>query len=340
MSKPLFLPLDVLPRHSYSFLWADYVELLCLCSKNGIVAKNNLQAQQQEAEDLQIEAGEDEWNFTEDDLEVPDGDAFENQNDPERLDDRVTRRWWDIKNRLNARSSSFPGWPFKLDGDVLRVKFDVHNSEHRLYVSLLIASTLRLCHNERSAEVTSAFEEISYHWLRQAVAGVWQVRPFGAHQTLPNAYVGSLRTKLEALAADIKGILVKPSSDYDPRDTGDGGIDLVAWYDMGDNRGNMQVIFGQCACSPTDWESKQLDVSPASTEAHIYLQHPAAAYCFVPHDLSMDDKTWQRAAHIKRTVVVDRLRLLNLFSAEKTWNRLPSWPFVIEATQKTVVLAT
>ncbi len=46
MPEPLFLALDVLLRHSYSFLWADYVELLCFCSRNGMVAKGNLQVVQ------------------------------------------------------------------------------------------------------------------------------------------------------------------------------------------------------------------------------------------------------------------------------------------------------
>ena len=33
MPEPLLLALDTLPRHAYPFLWADYVELLCLCSR-------------------------------------------------------------------------------------------------------------------------------------------------------------------------------------------------------------------------------------------------------------------------------------------------------------------
>ena len=338
MPEPLFLSLDVLPRHSYSFLWADYVELLCLCSKNGILAKGNLQAQQQEAEDLQTDAGEDEQGFLEEDPFLSGTSSA--QTDSEILDDRITRRWEDVKKRLLARSSSFPGWPFELDGNVLRAKFDPQNAEQRLYVSLLIASSLRLCREKRCLEVTSAFEEISYHWLRRSVTELWQVRPFGAHQTLPNAYTGTLRAKLEALAADIDGILVKPATDYDPRNTGDGGIDVVAWQEMGDRRGNMPIIFGQCACSPSDWESKQLDVTPASVEAHIYTQHSGAAYCFVPHDLLMNDKSWERSAHVKRTVIIDRCRLLNLFKSLNASDQLPTWSFVLDATQQTADLAT
>jgi hypothetical protein len=332
MPEPLLLPLDVVPRHAYTFLWADYVELLCLCSRNGLVSKGNLQAQVKESADVQMDFGTDDADDAGDDpaKDVP----------LEILNDKVSAKWADIHQRLQAREKSFPGWPFTLEPNLLRSKFDPTNDGHRLYAALLIASSLRLCHDTRSGEVSSAFEEISYHWLRQSLNSLWEVRPFGAHQTLPNAYTGTLYAKLQALAADVDCKLSKDEQDYDPSNTGDGGLDVVAWQRMGDRRGHIPIIFGQCACSPTDWESKQLDVTPASTEAHINTQHPGAAICFVPHDLSLSEHRWQREAHVKRTVVVDRLRLLHLFDKLQVCNVLPNWPFLAEATQSNVIAAT
>lgn len=323
----LFSAIDVLPRNAYDFLWADYVELLCLCSRNGCVSSGNVQALVQEAQDVQTDL---------DDLDEEPQDEFD---DPEVLDDRVSKRWTDIRRRLQARATSWPGWPFRLDGAVLYSAFDGKNQEHRLYAALLIASSLRLCHVERRKEVTDAFEEISYHWLKRSLNDLWVVRPFGAHQKLPNAYAGTLRAKLEALAGDLKAVLQKPPEAYDPGDSGDGGIDLVAWMRMGDQRGNVPVIFGQCACSPTDWESKQLSVSGPSVEAHIAPQHQGAAYCFVPHDLHMSDTQWQRASHVRRTVVVDRARILELFRATSALAALPTWTFVDEPAQLQAAMA-
>lgn len=325
MHEPLFRPLDRLPGHAYTFLWADYVELLCLCSQNGIFAKGNLQAQEQEAQDIQ--------NDTDEDL-----GALEIVTSAE-VDDKVARRWDDIKCVLSVRQVSFPGWPFKLQGDVLRRKLELASAEHRLYVSLLVASSLRLCNKTRTREITDAFEEISFHWLRQSLTPQWRVSPFGAHQNLPGAYTGTLRAKFEQLAKDIDCPLIKDASTYDPKDTGDGGIDLVAWQMMGDKRGHTQVIFGQCACSPTDWESKQLDVTPASTEAYIKPQHPGAAYFFLPHDLYADDARWNRSTHVKGTVLIDRRRLLHLFAEQKSSVKLPIWPFLLEATAQVAELA-
>ena len=317
----LFKRLDILPRHPYPFLWADYVELLCLCSKNGLVSRGNLQAQVQEAQDVQVDA----------DIDSDVDDIAGHNNEPAVLDDKVSARWDDIVLRLNARKASYPGWPFELGGAVLRSVYDMQRADHRLYVALLIASSLRLCLATRSNEVTSAFEEISFQWLSRSLPQFWKVRPFGAHATLPDAYVGNLREKFELLAADINAKLQMDADEYDPANTGDGGLDLVAWQEIGDQRGNIPVIFGQCACSPTDWEHKQLDVTPAATEAHIAPQHPGAAYCFVPHDLSRGDGKWQRTVHRKRVVIVDRLRLLHLFKASNSWGALTNWPFVADA---------
>jgi hypothetical protein len=330
MPDSLLPTLDKLPRHAYTFLWADYVELLCLCNSNGLVSRGNLQAQVQESEDTQND-------FTE---AEEDGDEDHLTDAGETLHDKVSARWDDIHARLSTRELTFPGWPFKLEPNVLRSRFSPQNEAHRLYVALLIASSLRLCHPSRCPEVTAAFEDISFQWLRHSLTQLWDVRMFGAHQTMSGTYQGTLHQKFQALANDIQGKLVKDPSDYDSRNTGDGRIDLVAWQKMGDQRGNIPIIFGQCACSPTDWESKQLDVTPAAIEAHIYAQHPGAAFCFVPHDLSASDRKWQRAHEVKRTVLIDRFRLLHLFQTLDSWKVLPKWSFVDEAIHTCTTVAT
>ena len=60
MPDPLFRAIDEMPRHAYPFLWADYVELLCLCSRNGSVSSGNLQALRQEAQDVQADDYDDD----------------------------------------------------------------------------------------------------------------------------------------------------------------------------------------------------------------------------------------------------------------------------------------
>ena len=137
MPDPLFRAIDEMPRHAYPFLWADYVELLCLCSRNGSVSSGNLQALRQEAQDVQADDYDDD-----DHDEVEDGGDVE----PAQLDDRVCTRWEDIRRRLQVRATAWQDWPFRLDGAVLTSQFDASNEGHRLYVALLIAFGNDNCH--------------------------------------------------------------------------------------------------------------------------------------------------------------------------------------------------
>lgn len=52
--------------------------------------------------------------------------------------------------------------------------------------------------------------------------------------------------------------------------------------------------------------------------------NPGAAYCFVP-DLSRSEGSGNGAVHVKRVVIVDRLRLLYLFKASNAWDTLTNW---------------
>lgn len=317
MSEPIFVGLDKHPRHSFIFLWADYVELLTLCSLDRTFSRGQLEESMQEGGDLQID------NASE----------MVGVESSEEADDAIAKRWDDIKKRFQHRKSSYAVWPFELDGNVLRSTYDSENSGHQLYAALLIASSLRLCAKTRSGEVTTAFEEISCLLLRRSLPTAWEVRSFGAHQTFAQGYQGKIYSKLQQLAEDVRGKLIKDEVTYDARNTGDGSIDLAAWLSIGDRRGNIPVILAQCACSPTDWEYKQLQVTSAATESLIHIDHPAAAYCFVPHDLAQSDAYWDRSAHVHRVVLIDRKRLLHLAANSNALADLPQWPFVKEVTE-------
>lgn len=318
MPEPILTDLHRSPRQSYPFLWADYVELLALCSQDGRYARSNLEETDQEGGDLQ-RAGDDE--------DLAEADSAEEQ------DDAIAQRWDDIKPILNHRARSYAYWPFELRGNVLIRRFDPADAGHRIYAALLIAASFRLCHNTRANEVAAALEELTYLLLQNMLGASWKVKPFGAHQSIAAGYTGSLRAKLEQLAIDVHGKLMKEVDDYDPRNTGDGGIDVAAWADLGDKRGNIPVIFAQCGCSPTDWEEKQLSVTPAAVEAHITTDHPASAWYVSPQDLSHSDNKWNRAAHVCRVVLLDRRRLLALAQRHGLDAQVPAWPFVAEAAQ-------
>lgn len=316
MADPILVDLNKRPRHPYLFLWADYVELLALCSQDGCFSRGNLGEAEQEINDL----------------EAPDTDESLG-NDQSEQDDAIAQRWDDIKPRLLLRAKTFAYWPFELKGNVLYRRYDDANPGHRLYVTLLIAASYRLCHEKRAGEVGAALEELAYLLMTKMLGKGWEIRPFGAHQSIAGGYKGTLRQKFEALAQDVHARLMKDAEDYDPANTGDGGLDVVAWNKLGDDRGHMPVIFTQCGCSPTDWEHKQLSVTPAAIEAHISPQHPGEAWYVSPQDLYLSHNRWDREAHVAKVVLLDRCRLLSLAKQHDLEKTIPPWSFAGEAAK-------
>lgn len=328
MADPILVNLGTHPRHPYPFLWADYIELITLCSRDGQFSRGALAEADQEGGDLQQEGAEENENPEE--TEGPES-TEKGKLSAVKRDDTISLRWDEIKRRLQQRSETYAYWPFELRGNVLVRRFNPANPGHRLYAALLIASSYRLCHDKRAGEVAAALEEVAVLLMQNMLGKGWTVKPFGAHQSIAVGYTGTLRSKLEKLAQDVHGVLMKSEDDYDKSDTGDGGLDVVAWDSLGDSRGHFPVIFAQCGCSPTDWEHKQLSVTPAAVEAHIKTQHPAAAWYVTPHDLSQSNNKWDRGSHVVNVVLLDRKRLLHLVQRHELDPIIPTWPFVSEA---------
>ena len=334
--------LDKPPREARGFLWADYAELRCLTSEDGLYGEGHLVDLQTESEELHLDQDDD---YGEDDLfekldARDDGEDVEREIDDVdeggtylRLAEAVSRKWADISRRLNVRQlSMLEYWPFEFRDGILISIFDADNKKHCLYVALLIASALRYCAKDRQGEVAASLEEIGYHLFRSIMPVGWHVKPFGAHQNIADGYQGKFAAKLEALGKDICAKFVAPASDFDLRDTGDGGLDVVAWHPLGnDSRGYIPVAYAQCGCSPGDWEHKQFEASPVAMELKIVPHHQASNFYILPHDLKSMSGGWERGGHLGRVIIIDRLRIIQLAKQYELVDVLPVWPFINEA---------
>lgn len=327
--KGMFKLLDKPPRETFNFLWADYAELRCLTCIDGIYGEGHIA-------DLYTEP---ELNLDLDDSEEIDADGGElpEQDDESekffKNNEAVSRKWGDICLRLTMRQASMAGfWPFHYEDGILYNKFDKENPKHALYVALLLCSSMRYMEDDRTAEIAASLEEIGYHIFLSIMPLGWEVRPFGAHQRIANAYEGTLSSKFKALASDISAAFIDVSG-IDIRDTGDGGLDVVAWHPLGgDGRGHVPISYAQCGCSPRDWEHKQLEASPLNMELKVMPQHSSANYYIMPHDIKSLSGGWERAANIARVIMIDRSRILNLSSQYLIHDKLKDvWPHVNEA---------
>lgn len=337
MPNALLHKLDMPPRDSKGFLWADYVELRCLTSQDGLYGEGHVVDLETEAEELMVDVEADIEEFLV-------GDEADEQGGEDnaifRNNESVARKWADIGSRLNSRMLSMQGyWPFEFREGILYRQYDSANPKHVLYVALLIASALRYCNKKRQGEVAASLEEIGYHIFRAIMPAGWEVRPFGAHQNIANGFEGTLAQKLASLGEHIFPTFIKPADQFDDRNTGDGGLDVVAWHPLGDAvRGHIPVVFAQCGCSPGDWEHKQFEATPVSMELKISPQHPASSFYIMPHDMRNLTGGWERGEHLGRVILLDRLRIIKLVEQYELPGAFPNWPFVQEASELRMVI--
>jgi len=158
-----------------------------------------------------------------------------------------------------------------------------------------------------------------------------EIRATWAQGGVEAPYHGTLFEKMQKLASDLRCAANFKPRDFKPNDSGDGGIDLIAWHPMADSREGMPIAFAQCGCSRDDWRFKQLEASPNKHYRHLPVMHSWATYYFLPLDLREPDGDWAYKSDIGQAIIVDRLRLVRLVEQYGIHPLLPAMPFVDEA---------
>jgi len=239
------------------------------------------------------------------------------------VDDRREARAADIFSQFAVRNQVFgPAYPFVLSGDGQEISLvDNRSSSQNLYLELLLSSSLRLINLGRRGELTEHFEEISAKIFRGLMPPGWEVHRFGAKGS--TRYKGHLYSRLKSLAKDWRADFNLTRKHFKKQNSGDGGLDLVAWHPMGDDgRIGIPAAAAQCGCTAEGWSLKQLEATPVNM-AYMQMHHPWAAYYFMPLDLvAVADGgfDWQRRPHMSRTILVDRLRIVRLSDEFKVMN--------------------
>lgn len=316
-SDPL-TQLDRLPSSREDHAWADYIELLCLVNIDREFSKADLGDRIQERKDL----GE-----VQNDLEDT-GDLL-----PAEISDRERRKIDDWFQHLRFRESAFAEfYPFSLTRNrtMLQVRESL-SAKQRFYVFLLLCANLRYV--SRVETVTNCFEVVSEEALKRLLPEGSEVHLFGPRHS-GSRYTGTLWTKINRLADDLKEIVVAREDDFSSHDVGDGGLDLVGWVPMGDEVPSRLLVFGQCACTP-EWDSKQYTSSVANWSSHINFTAPPANVAFIPFCFRRANGSWHKQRLISDTTLIDRQRLLYLLrSADPIMESYPCHELVQRALEQ------
>ncbi|UCV09415.1 hypothetical protein [Dechloromonas denitrificans] len=243
-------------------------------------------------------------------------------------------RWRSLIDFCGIRRREFGvHYPFSVsaDNDTLELSLDNNSPGQRLYLGLLIAASLRHVPKTRMGGIARNFEKTCFSVFSRLVPKYSEIRATWANGGSEAPYTGHLYEKMIAIAKDIRGNPDIHPSDFKINNTGDGGIDLIAWHSMGDTRPGIPIAFAQCGCSRDDWTFKQAEASPFLHRNHFRVMHDWATYYFMPLDLRESDGHWAYKSKIGQAILVDRLRLVRLVDQYSLYEDLPDFPCVEEA---------
>src|SRR6267142_1114941 len=306
-----FVKLQRLPRHALfdAHIWVDYIELLCLFGLDKEISKADFLRHYKKRQDIG-EAPPSEPAETELAVESVEGEEFDDLAPAEQRD-RMELKVDDWFRHLSYRSGAFDDfYPFLLsdDQDVLTVKTSL-TLRHQLYVFFLLSSNLAYF-GQHQSKLTRNFEVLSAEVAKTFLPNSAEVHVFGAGHN--GRYTGSLWRKIERLANDLKEMPLVKATDFSPHDSGDKGLDIVAWVPIEDSMPNFPLMFGQCACTLDDWVQKQSSSAADAWRNTIQLSNAPGNIAFIPFCLRRPDGSWHRRQDIHQTILVDRLRFISL----------------------------
>ena len=307
----MFIKLDDLPSSNESFAWCDYVELRCLTSPDNSFSKDNLLELLGETIDL-----------TYFDLS-PDSDYDDLSDSEEVLDDTTSERndrWEakvsDIFRSIDYRNKIFTdAYPFQLDDShqELRLVSGI-TPKKKLYLQLLFSSLLKFVERRSQKELTEPFEKLSCQILACLMPKGWKVHQFGAAGS--SRYKGHIFDKFQKLSEDIRCKLMVAKEHFSASNSGDGGIDIVAWHPLGEEkRIGIPFAIAQCGCTTGEWGLKSLTSSQAYLNSKFHIINSFLSFYFMPLDLvsNLDDSDgWSRRGNLTTTIIIDRYRIIKL----------------------------
>ncbi len=309
MTEPVLKNLTSPPkagRHEL-YRWCDYIELRCITHIDQRFSRDALAEAIEEHADTDAD---DPLNESAEDDEPED-----NTDDRAAANDAHEQHAAFCFKHLRWREQVFAEhWPFTLDEHAIEIRVKENLTEiHRFYLSLLLSASLSYVPKKRWRGLTGLFEQASTEIMKQLMPKGAEVHPFGAAET--TRYTGHLFDRLTKLTKDVRGSLDLKKAHFAGHDSGDGGLDIVAWHGLGDTRKGIPIAFAQCGCTASGWPDKMLQASPARLGGHLNTLHKWGTYYFMPLDLSTEiDGTmdWQMFHDFGEAIVIDRLRFIRL----------------------------
>ncbi len=283
------------PTGSYykEHYFCDYIEILALINNQDIVSISDVFNRFRKSEDIDIHV---QATNT-----PPDEDISDEWNT------RINEWFTNIATR-NTVFNDF--YPFVVKSNNIRLKQSLTN-HHKVYIFLLLSSNQKYI-SHIGNYLPNDFEEVSLIALKNYLPKSAKSYIFGK---LSDRYVGTLKKKIRKLAEDDLRYRVK-ATNFQGNDTGDGGLDLVAWLPFlkDTNQNNMQIFLAQCATGK-NWQSKQHETIKI-TNHYIDFKTQVNYVFFMPYDCRDVERNFSEESNIFNGLFFDRIRILYLLENE------------------------
>ena len=283
--------IDNIPSESFckEHYYCDYVEFLALINNKDIVSISDIYDRFKENIDIQVS---------------------NNLPIDENLDDKWHDRIQAWFNNMTSRDSAFNNfYPFIVKSNNIQLK-DSLTDCHKLYIFLLLSASQKYIKRAGNT-LPEDFEKVSLIALKNYLPDNAISHIFG---TKSSRYTGTLEDKIRHLAGDLKYKI--DTNNFQGNNTGDAGLDLVAWLPFlnDENQNNMQIFLAQCSTGKK-WENKQHETTKI-TKHYINFKSKANYTFFMPYDCRNTDRSFAEESIIFDGLFFDRVRILYLLENE------------------------
>lgn len=302
-------------NNSDYYRWADYFELKAIANSDGFYSKSDFTNEEPKRAD-----------------DLGEGDFEENKEIKELPNSKKNDRWEqiadDIFRNIETRVKMFGNfYPFEISKTGVGLQYNGATSiQHEYYIFLLYCSNL--AYTGHTPQLTSSFEKVCEAVLSKILSPNADVMLFGSSNIDNEWKTTKLWDKLTWLSEFLKADLLAKEDDIGKYDKGDRGLDLVARVAFDDGISQFPTYFGQCACSPDQWQSKQLSIHPAAWASLLNLNNLPAQMIFIPQSFRNSQGNWHDKHDISQSILIDRYRILKHMIDEDTFKKLSAYPIM------------
>jgi hypothetical protein len=305
----------------YSNSWADYIELVCLANVDGEITEDEFADRiMGRIIDLKEDSPDNLKELEELESQSDDQEEVSNR---AKIPEKIKTRVRDYFNILALRQNMYGSfYPFQVSEDFIETKQDFDDRQ-LLYIYLLMCSNLHLFDSSSRTKLANCFELISFNAFRNLLPDNASVHLFGKNPYNTNGEFsrGSFWRKLNRLKDAINEQLNPHlrQRDFSGHNTGDEGLDLVAWIPTGDRLSSSLIYFAQCACT-YDFVSKQHTSSHYAWAQKLVFKNPPSNSTFIPHCFRGSDGKWINSNDIAYTYLMDRIRILKFYEDNNVYS--------------------